>query len=100
MPPQNKSLWQKDYFRLIIFKKLQTQEKLRKHESVILFLHVYAWLSPFGVHLKLSQHCMLIVYIPIQNKKLKRTAYSFFLFLLRAFIVAQTKKNLPKTQAT
>ena len=79
-------------FRLIIFKKLQTQEKLRKHESVILFLHVYAWLSPFGVHLKLSQHCMLTVYIPIQNKRLKRTAYPFlFLFLFRASIVAQTR---------
>ena len=68
-------------FRLIIFKKLQTQE-LRKHESVILFLHVYAWLSPFGVHLKLSKHCMLTVYIPIQNKRLKRTAYPFFFFSL------------------
>jgi len=29
------------------------------------WLHVYVWLSPFAVHLKLSQHRL---YIPIQNK--------------------------------
>ena len=34
-------------------------------------LHVYAWLSPFTVHLKPSQHCLLIGYTPVQNKKLK-----------------------------
>ena len=30
---------------------------------------VDVWLNPFTVHLKLSQHCLLIGYIPIQNKK-------------------------------
>ena len=25
--------------------------------SVFEWIHVYAWLSPFAVHLKLSQHC-------------------------------------------
>ena len=33
------------------------------------WIHVYVWLSPFAVHLKLSQHCLLIGYTPIQNKK-------------------------------
>ena len=32
-------------------------------------IHVYVWLSPFKVHLKLSQHCLLIGYTQIQNKK-------------------------------
>ena len=32
---------------------------------------VTKWLSPFSVHLKLSQHCLLIGYTPIQNKMLK-----------------------------
>ena len=32
-------------------------------------IHIYVWLSPFTVHLRLSQHCLLIGYIPIQNKK-------------------------------
>ena len=32
-------------------------------------IHVHVWLSPFTVHLKLSQHCW--GYTPIQNKKLK-----------------------------
>ena len=31
-------------------------------------IHVYVWLSPFALHLKLSQHCLLIGYTPIQNK--------------------------------
>ena len=26
------------------------------------WIHVYVWLSPFTVHLKLSQHCLLIGY--------------------------------------
>ena len=30
-------------------------------------IHVHAWLSPFTVHLKLSQHCLLISYTPIQK---------------------------------
>ena len=33
------------------------------------WLHVYGYLSPFAVHLKLSQLCLLIGYTPIQNKK-------------------------------
>ena len=33
------------------------------------WIHVYGWLSPFTVHLKLSQYCLLIGYNPIQNKK-------------------------------
>ena len=33
------------------------------------WIHVYVWMSPFGVHLKLSQHCLLISYITIQNKR-------------------------------
>ena len=33
------------------------------------WIHVYVWLSPFAVHLKLSQHCLLIGYTPIQKKK-------------------------------
>ena len=32
------------------------------------WVHVYVWLSPFTVHLKSSQHCLLISYTPIQNK--------------------------------
>ena len=34
-------------------------------------IHVYVCLSPFYVHLKLSQRCLLISYTPIQNKKFK-----------------------------
>ena len=34
--------------------------------------HVYVWLSPFAVHLKPLQHCLLIGYTPIPNKKLKK----------------------------
>ena len=33
------------------------------------WIHVYVWLSSFAVHLKLAQHCLLISYTPIQNKK-------------------------------
>ena len=33
------------------------------------WIHVYGWLNPFPVLLKLSQHCWLISYTPIQNKK-------------------------------
>ena len=36
-------------------------------------IHVYVWLSPFAAHLRLSQRCLLIGYIPIQKKKLKTT---------------------------
>ena len=34
------------------------------------WIHVNVWLSPFPVHLKLSQHCLLICYAAIQKKKL------------------------------
>ena len=33
------------------------------------WIHVYALLSPFTVHWKLSQHCLLIIYTSVQNKK-------------------------------
>ena len=36
------------------------------------WIHVYVRLSPFAVHLKLSQHCLLMSYTPIQNKKFKK----------------------------
>ena len=35
------------------------------------WIHVYVWLSPFPVHLQVSQHWLLIRYTPTQNKKLK-----------------------------
>ena len=34
------------------------------------WIDVYVWLSPFTIHLKLSQYCLIISYNPIQNKKL------------------------------
>ena len=36
------------------------------------WIHVYVWLSPFAVHQKPSQHCLLISYTPILNKTLKK----------------------------
>ena len=35
-------------------------------------IYICVWLSPFAVHLKLPQHCLLIGYLPIQNKKFKK----------------------------
>ena len=35
------------------------------------WIHVYVWLGPFAVRLKLSQHYLLIGYTPIQKKKFK-----------------------------
>ena len=35
------------------------------------WIHLYVWLSPFTILLKLSQHCLLIGYTPVQNKNLK-----------------------------
>ena len=32
-------------------------------------MHIYTWLSAFALYLKLSQYCLLISYIPFQNKK-------------------------------
>jgi len=31
------------------------------------WIQVYVWRNPFAVHLKLSQHYLLITYTPIQN---------------------------------
>ena len=55
------------------------------------WIHVYVLLSPFPVHLKLSQHCLLIAYAPIQkivkeleeilNKSLKRNLEHFVVFV-------------------
>ena len=42
------------------------------------WIHVYIWLSPFIVHLKLSQHCLLTGHIPVQNKKFRRIVYKIF----------------------
>ena len=36
------------------------------------WIHVYVCLHPFVVYLKLSQHCLLISYTTIRNKKLKK----------------------------
>ena len=43
------------------------------------WIHVFLWLSPFSVHLKLSQHCLLIGYPPIKDKffKMKNGIVSF-----------------------
>ena len=30
-------------------------------------IHAYEWLNPFAVHLKLSEHCLLIGYTPVRN---------------------------------
>ena len=35
------------------------------------WMHAYVWLSPFAVHLRLSQHGLLISYSSTQNKKVK-----------------------------
>ena len=40
-------------------------------------MHICVWLSPFAVHLKLSQHYLLICYTPTQNKKLKKWCLSY-----------------------
>ena len=33
------------------------------------WIHVYVWLNPFAVHLKLSQNYLLISYTSKENKK-------------------------------
>ena len=40
-------------------------------------MHAYVWLSPSAVHLKLSQHCLLIGFTPVQNKKFKKREIPF-----------------------
>ena len=42
---------------------------LKRNSLINSFLRVYVWLSPFSVHLKLSQHYLLIGYTPKQNFK-------------------------------
>ena len=42
------------------------------------WIHVYAWLSSLAGHLKLSQHCFLISYTLIQNKKFKKAKNKIF----------------------
>ena len=39
------------------------------------WLHVYMWLGPFAVHLRVSQHCSLIHYTSVQNRRLKKTKF-------------------------
>ena len=43
-------------------------------KSSLLWIRVYVWLSSFAVHLKSPQHCLLIGYTSIQDKKLKKKA--------------------------
>ena len=33
------------------------------------WIHVCGWLSPFTVHLKLPERCLLVSYAPVQNTK-------------------------------
>ena len=40
------------------------------------YIHM-VWLSPFAVHLRLLQRCLLIGYILIQNKKFKKTRQTY-----------------------
>ena len=54
---------------------------------------VDVWLNPFTVHLKLSQHCLLIGYIPIQNKKLKKL--NMFFPLKRCYLLYNECLYLP-----
>ena len=35
-------------------------------------MYVYVRLGPFVIHLKISQHCLLISCTPVQNKKIKK----------------------------
>ena len=44
--------------------------KLSQHYLLISYkewIHVYIWMSPFALHLKLSQHCLLISCTPVQK---------------------------------
>ena len=40
------------------------------------WIHAYGWLNPFAVHLKLSQHGLLISYTPIQNLEKEMATHS------------------------
>ena len=46
------------------------------------WIHLHVWICPFPVHLKPLQHCLLISYTPIQNKKLKNKKTNKFIWLL------------------
>ena len=48
-----------------------TREAQKVSLKTAFSIQIYVWLSPFTVHLKLSQR-LLISYIPTQNKKLKK----------------------------
>ena len=57
------------------------------------WIHVYVWLNPFTVHLKLSQHCLLIGYTPIQNRKLQKL--NMFFPLKRCYLLYNERLYLP-----
>ena len=39
-------------------------------ENGYIYIYIYVWLSSFAVHLKLSSHCLLTGYTPLQIKSL------------------------------
>ena len=44
------------------------------------WIHVYTWLSPFAIHLKLSQHQLAILQYKVKNLKTKKkSSANFFL---------------------
>ena len=49
------------------------------------WIHVNVWLSPFAVHLKLSQHCLLIGYTLIQDKMLNNNNICKFMLERKVF---------------
>ena len=51
------------------------------------WIHVYVWLSPFVVRLKLFQHCLLISYASEQNIK----------FFFKSFQVWSREKIWPQS---
>jgi len=51
------------------------------------WMQVYVCLSPCTVHLKLSQHCLLISYTPIQHKQLKKKSV-LPMFSSRSFMMS------------
>ena len=59
------------------------------------WIHIYVWLNPFSIHLKLSQHCLLIGYIPVQNKKLKCLKKNYVRYISSAPL--QLSPSIPHT---
>ena len=48
------------------------------------WIHMYVWPSPFNIHLKLSQHCLLMGYTPVHKiKSLKTTKKKTLCFQCR-----------------